>query len=85
MLESGKKLLFTTPDLDQYPLLSFELLEMRWILYRIAALRGVAADADDDSDDDSGSDDGDWLEISEVEPAGLEIIRRTPHPRAGFP
>lgn len=61
VLESGKKLQFTTPVPDQYPLPSFELLEMQWVLHRIAALHGAAADDSDSDDDSDGDDEADWL------------------------
>ena len=50
---SGQKISLTTDDPKMRPLPKFALLEMQWILHRLAAMSGVAEIHDDfDNDDD---------------------------------
>ncbi|KAJ5629277.1 hypothetical protein N7528_002934 [Penicillium herquei] len=55
VIESGTIFTVTTTDKVERPLPSKELLELLWILKRIAAMRGAAEDEDDDVERDQGS------------------------------
>jgi hypothetical protein len=50
---SGHKVTLTTDNPDERPLPSWELLEMQWVLQRLAAISGAAEFGGDWSDDDS--------------------------------
>lgn len=56
---SGTLIEFKTDNPRLYPLPSLDLLEMQWVLQRIAAMCGGAEEEDSDySDDDDDDDDG---------------------------
>lgn len=57
-LVSGDKMVLTTHDPDSLPLPSVDLLQMQWVLQRVAAMCGGAEVEDDyDFSDDDGDDD----------------------------
>lgn len=69
---SGQKITLTTHDPDSHPLPSMALLEMQWILQRIAAMCGGAEDDQSDLDDDD--DDGETPALEAEEEEGIERV-----------
>lgn len=60
-VRSGDVITLVTENPETHPLPSFELLEMQWILHRVAAISGAVDDYKDDGFNDDGGGDGDGL------------------------
>ncbi|PYH91750.1 hypothetical protein BO71DRAFT_358790 [Aspergillus ellipticus CBS 707.79] len=79
-VKSGDIITLKTNDPDEFPLPSYELLQMQWVLHRIAAIRGAA---DDDEEEETGED----LELSwgSFETVPVPVPSRPPISRANEP
>lgn len=70
---SGDQITFTTDDPELRPLPSLALLEMQWVLQRVAAMCGGAEEHDDDEDDNDDDGDAGAL-IDDWEASDEEVI-----------
>ncbi|KAJ9251760.1 hypothetical protein DTO207G8_5214 [Paecilomyces variotii] len=57
LVKSGDVITFKTHNPQTHPLPSYHLLQMQWVLHRIAAIRGAADSIEYDDDEDDDEDD----------------------------
>ncbi|PYH84649.1 hypothetical protein BO82DRAFT_408741 [Aspergillus uvarum CBS 121591] len=78
-LTDGEILTFRTDDPKDYPLPSFALLEMQWLLHRVLALSGAVEYAtSDENDADSDSDMELNLPVSDADMSSFELVPNFP-------